>query len=176
MAGDRLAFNELAALWVNRLYGLASLMLRDQDQAADATQEALIAAWRDIAALREADRFGPWIHRVLVRTCRREAKRSRLRRVVEVTELPLEEQAGRSDLPGLLDRDELDRVFRHLDLDHRAIVVLHHIEGFQLAEIAAILGLPIGTVKSRLHRALRTMRAAMAADARIVSIDRERLA
>lgn len=176
MAGDRLAFNELASRWVNRLYSIASLILRDPDQASDATQEALIAAWRDLSALRDADRFGAWLNRLLVRACHREARRSRGRRVVEVGDAALETRPAADDLPGLLHRDELERGFRRLDVDHRAILVLHHLEGFTLAEIGEVLGLPVGTVKSRLHRALGTMRAALDADARVVSIDRERIA
>jgi RNA polymerase sigma-70 factor (ECF subfamily) len=176
MGGDRVAFDELASRWVNRLYGIATLILRDPDQASDATQEALIAAWRDLSGLRDADRFGPWLNRLIVRACHREAKRSRRRRVVEVTEAPLDDHAGVDDLPAFLDRDELERAFRRLDVDHRAIVVLHHLEGFSLAEIGDVLGLPIGTVKSRLHRALATMRAAVDADARVVTMDRERIA
>ena len=176
MAGDRLAFNELASRWVNRLYGIASLILRDPDQASDATQECLIAAWRDLSALRDADRFGAWLNRLLVRACRREARRARGRRVVEVGDVALETRPARDELPGFLHRDELERGFRRLDVEHRAILVLHHLEGFTLAEIGDVLGMPIGTVKSRLHRALTTMRAALDADARVVSIDRERIA
>ncbi|HEX2625603.1 MAG TPA: sigma-70 family RNA polymerase sigma factor [Candidatus Limnocylindrales bacterium] len=176
MAGDRLAFNELATRWVNRLYGIASLILRDPDQASDATQEALIAAWRDLSALRDADRFGAWLNRLLVRACHREARRARGRRVVEVGDAPLDMRPARDDLPGFLDRDQLERGFRRLDVEHRAILVLHHLEGYTLAEVGDILGLPIGTVKSRLHRALTTMRAALDADARVIGIDRERIA
>lgn len=176
MGGDRVAFNELASRWVNRLYGIATLILRDPDQASDATQEALIAAWRDLSALRDADRFGAWLNRLLVRACHREARRARRRRVVEVAEAPLDSRPGRDELPGFLDRDQLERGFQRLDVDHRAIVVLHHLEGFSLAEIGEVLGLPVGTVKSRLHRALGTMRAALDADARVISIDRERIA
>jgi RNA polymerase sigma-70 factor (ECF subfamily) len=83
---------------------------------------------------------------------------------------------ARDDLPGFLDRDQLERGFRRLDVEHRAILVLHHLEGYTLAEVGDILGLPIGTVKSRLHRALTTMRAALDADARVIGIDRERIA
>ncbi|HET7181489.1 MAG TPA: sigma-70 family RNA polymerase sigma factor [Candidatus Limnocylindrales bacterium] len=176
MAGDRLAFDELAARWVNRLYGIASLILRDPDQASDATQEALISAWRDLSALRDADRFGAWLNRLLVRACHREARRARGRLVVEVGDASLDVRPARDDLPGFLDRDQLERGFRRLDVEHRAILVLHHLEGFTLAEIGEVLGMPVGTVKSRLHRALGTMRAALDADARVVSIDRGRIA
>jgi RNA polymerase sigma-70 factor (ECF subfamily) len=176
MAGDRGAFNELARLSIARLYAVAQLILRDPDRASDATQEALVAAWRDLLALRDADRFEAWVHRVLVRACHREARRDRQRRTVEIRELRLDDHVGADELPGVFDRDQLERGFRRLGVEERAIVVLHHAEGFPLTEIADILGLPVGTVKSRLHRSIRTMRAALDADSRVVSIDRERTA
>jgi RNA polymerase sigma factor (sigma-70 family) len=176
IGGDQVAFNELAARWVDRLYGVASLIVQDPDLAADATQEAMIGAWRDLSALRDPDRFEAWLHRLLVRACHREARRARRRRVVEVAEVPLDTRPGSDELPSFLDRDELERGFRRLDVEERAIVVLHHLEGYSLASIADVLGLPVGTVKSKLHRSLQTMRAALQADARIISIDRERIA
>jgi RNA polymerase sigma-70 factor (ECF subfamily) len=175
MAGDRDAFNELARLSIGRLYGIAQLILRDPDRAWDATQEALVASWRDLSALRDPDRFDAWLYRILVRTCHREARRVRQQRKVEVRELPFAEQRS-DDVANLFDRDELERAFRQLGVEERAIVVLHHVEGFTLSQIADILGLPIGTVKSRLHRGVQTMRAALDADARVVSIDGERIA
>lgn len=176
MTGDRDAFNELARLSIARLYAVAQLILRDHDQAADATQEALVAAWRDLSALRDADRFEAWLHRVLVRTCHREARRHRQRLSVEIRELPLDDHAGPDQIPSVLDRDQLERGFRRLGVQERAIVVLHHAEGFTLTEIADILGLPLGTVKSRLHRSVQLMRASLDADARVINIDRERIA
>jgi RNA polymerase sigma-70 factor (ECF subfamily) len=176
MAGDRGAFNELARLTIGRLYGLAQLILRDPDRASDATQEALVAAWRDLGALRDADRFEAWLHRLLVRACHREARRDRRRRSIEVRELPLDHRAGPDELPIVFDRDQLDRGFRRLGLEERVVLVLHHAEGFALTEIAEILGIPIGTVKSRLHRGTQTMRAALDADARVLPIDRQRTA
>jgi RNA polymerase sigma-70 factor, ECF subfamily len=176
MAGDRGAFNDLAALSVGRLYGVATLILRDPDRASDATQEALIAAWRDLSALRDPGRFDAWVHRVLVRACHTEARRDRRRRTVEIRELPLDDHAAADELPSFVDRDQLERGFRHLGVEERAIIVLHHAQGFPLAEIADVLGLPLGTVKSRLHRSLQTMRAALDADARVVTMDGERIA
>lgn len=175
-AGDREAFNTLARLSIGRLYGLAQLILRDPDRASDATQEALVAAWRDLSALRDADRFEAWLHRLLVRACHREARGHRRRRSVEIRELPLEDRAGPDELPGLVDRDELARGFARLGVEERAILVLHHLEGYPLTAVAEILGIPVGTAKSRLHRGTRTMRAALEADARVVSIDRGRIA
>jgi RNA polymerase sigma-70 factor (ECF subfamily) len=178
MAGDRGAFNELASITIGRLYGLAVLILRDPDRASDAAQEALIAAWRDLSALRDPGRFDAWVYRVLVRACHEEARRDRRRRTVEIHEIPLErfQSDAADELPMFIDRDELERGFRRLSVEERAIVVLHHVEGFPLAAIADVLALPIGTVKSRLHRSLQTMRAALDADARVVTMERERIA
>ena len=176
MAGDRGAFDELARLSIGRLYATAQLILRDPDRASDATQEALVAAWRDLSALRDAERFEAWLHRLLVRACHREARKDRRRRSVEIRELPLDEHEGPDELPALIDRDQLDRAFRRLGVEERAVIVLHHVEGFPLTAIAEILGIPVGTAKSRLHRGTRTMRASLDADARVVPFDRGRIA
>lgn len=175
MAGDREAFDALASASIARLYAVAALILRDPDRAADATQDALVSAWQDLSAIREPDRFEAWLHRVLVRCCYREAGRERRRRMVEIRSV-LDDRGGPDEIPGLIDRDQLDRAFRRLDVEERTVIVLHHVEGFLLTEIADILGIPVGTVKSRLHRGKRAMRAALDADARVVSIDRGRTA
>jgi RNA polymerase sigma-70 factor (ECF subfamily) len=175
MAGDREAFEAVAAQSIGRLYGTAALILRDPDRAADATQEALVSAWRDLSAIRDPDRFEAWLHRVLVRCCYREAWRERRRRTVEVRELV--DARGVSDASGsLIERDQLDRAFRRLEVEERTVIVLHHIDGFLLTEIADLLGIPVGTVKSRLHRGKRAMRAALDADARVIPIEKGRIA
>ena len=94
------------------------------------------------------------------------------------TRFPLErvDTHAVDELPAFIDRDQLERGFQRLSVEERAIVVLHHVEGFPLAAIADVLAIPIGTVKSRLHRSLQTMRAALDADARVVTMDRERIA
>jgi RNA polymerase sigma-70 factor, ECF subfamily len=175
MAGDREAFDALASASIGRLYSVASLILRDPDRAADATQEALVSAWRDLSAVRDPDRFEAWLHRVLVRCCYREANRERKRRLVEIHAV-VDDRSAPDAIPGLIDRDELDGAFRRLDVEERTVIVLHHLEGFQLNEIAEVLGIPVGTVKSRLHRGKRTMRAALDSDSRVGSIERGRTA
>jgi RNA polymerase sigma-70 factor, ECF subfamily len=175
MAGDRDAFDALASASIGRLYAVAALILRDPDRAADATQEALVTAWRDLSAIRDPDRFEAWMHRVLVRCCYREAGRERRRHLVEIHAV-VDERGGTDASAGLIERDQLDRAFRRLDIEERTVIVLHHIEGFLLTEIADVLGIPVGTVKSRLHRGKRTMRAALDADARVVPIERGRTA
>jgi RNA polymerase sigma-70 factor (ECF subfamily) len=165
MAGDHDAFSELARVSIGRLYVVARLIVRDDDTAEDATQEALVAAWSDLGALRDPDRFDAWLHRLLVRSCYREAERRRRRGSVEV-HVPTLEAPVADSTTDLADRDQLERGFRRLDTDQRAVLVLHHYLGLSLDEAAEVLGVPPGTVRSRLHRATRSMRAALDADAR----------
>jgi len=169
MAGDHGAFSELARASIGRLYATARLILHDDQRAEDATQEALVAAWRDLSALRDPDRFEAWLHRVLVRTCYREARRIRDARRAEVRELELSTSHDRS-VPdagiGLADRESLERAFRKLTTDERTLLVLHYYLGYSISEVADTLGVPAGTAKSRLHRAAAAMRSALDADAR----------
>jgi len=166
MAGDHDAFSELARVSISRLYATARLILRDDGRAEDATQEALVAAWRDLSALRDPDRFDAWLHRLLVRACYREIRRGRHRWTIEVN-VEGHESAPDAD-PGfdIADRDQLERGFRRLDADQRMVLVLHYYLGLSLDEAAEALGIPPGTVRSRLNRATRAMRAALDADGR----------
>ncbi len=164
--GDRDAFAALAADSIGRLFNIAQLMLRDADLADDAVQEALVIAWRDVRGLRDPDGFDAWLHRVLVRCVYREANRERRRsaRTVQVPEIP-----SRADAVGdVEDRDTLERGFRRLRPDHRAVLVLHHYLGFSDSEAAHALSVPAGTIKSRLNRAMSALRAELEADARSI--------
>jgi RNA polymerase sigma factor (sigma-70 family) len=162
--GDHEAFSELVRLSSRKLFAVATLILRDRTRAEDATQEALVAAWRDLSGLRDPDRFEAWLHRVLVRECYRVARKERRRIEVEGQIRPLAESAD----PGhrLAARDELERGFARLPIDQRTVLVLHHYAGYSFPEIADTLGIPVGTAKSRVHRATSAMRAALTADAR----------
>ena len=161
--GDHDAFAELARAAVVRLDQSARLILRDPELARDAVQEGLIRAWRDLPKLRDPDRVDAWLHRLIVNSCL-DLTRRRRRRPIEV-ELTVIHAPSMSDVSGALaDRDQVDGVLRRLDERERAIVVLHYFVGMPLTEVAATLGIPIGTVKSRLHRALGEMRAAVAAE------------
>jgi RNA polymerase sigma-70 factor, ECF subfamily len=162
--GDRDAFASLAAASIGRLFNVAQLMVGDHDLAEDVVQETLVLAWRDLKGLRDPDGFDAWLHRVLVRSVYREARRERRRssRNVQVAEL---RQAP--DTAGDIEnRDALDRGFRRLRPDHRAVLVLRHYLGFSDEEAAAALSVPIGTVKSRLSRAASALRSELEADAR----------
>ena len=163
--GDEEAFASLAVAAGGRLHAVAHRILRDIDLAEDATQQALLAIWRDLPLLRDPARFEAWSYRLLVRACYAEGRRTRhwtpnLRLLVADEPLVM-------DGSGLVvDRDQLERGFRRLSFDHRAVVVLHHYLEYPLDEVAEVLGVPVGTVRSRLHHAMRGLRAALDADAR----------
>ncbi len=161
--GDHDAFAELARAAVVRLDHAARLILRDPELARDAVQEGLIRAWRDLPGLRDPARFDAWLHRLTVNSCIDVTRRRRWR-PIEVELTPMHAPAT-GDMAGrLADRDLVDRFLRHLDERERAIVVLHYYLGLPLTEVAATLQIPVGTVKSRLHRALAAMRVAITAE------------
>ena len=162
--GDREAFGALVGLISDRMYGLAARILRDSDLAEDALQGALINAWRQLPDLRDPDRFEAWVRKVLVHACYAEARRRRSW-AANVRVLPVDGPAGADDIVTIADRDQLDRAFRRLSVEQRAVFVLHHHEGRSLVEIADTLGIPAGTARSRFHYATRVLRTAIAADA-----------
>jgi len=163
--GDRDAFARLAAASISRLDATARLITRDPERAKDAVQEALTRCWRDLPALRDPDRFDAWLHRLLVRTCIDELRRIRAR-PIEISLTELHHPAVGDSAVAVADRDALERGFRRLDPEQRAVVVLHYYVGLSLADVADALDLPIGTAKSRLNRAMSRLRAALEADAR----------
>jgi RNA polymerase sigma-70 factor (ECF subfamily) len=167
--GDREAYADLIRPRGDRLFALAQRILRDVDRTEDAVQDALVIAWRDLPGLRDADRFDAWLHRLVVRSCVREAVRER-RVVTNLRVLPLDFPAPTDDFLSFADRDQLERGFRRLDPQQRAILALRHFAGYEPTEIAEILGIPAGTARSRLHHAHRAMRAALEADARVPAI------
>ena len=162
--GEREAFAALVGLISDRMYALAARILRDNDLAEDALQSALITAWRQLPTLRDPDRFEAWIRKVLVHACCAEARRRRSW-TANVRLLPVDGPAGPDELLSVIHRDALDRAFRRLSVEQRAVFVLHHHQGLPLVEIAESLGIPAGTARSRLHYATRVLRAAIEADA-----------
>ena len=164
-AGDEEAFASLARAAGDRLLAIAYRILRD-----------LGLAWRELPSLRDVDRFDAWLHRLLVNACYREARRGR-HWAANVRVLPVDGPAGADEFVAVEQRDQLDRGFRRLPPEQRAIFVFHHYVGLTLPEVADHLGVPLGTVKSRLHYATNTLRAALEADLRTsTDTSREHLA
>jgi RNA polymerase sigma-70 factor, ECF subfamily len=175
-AGDEEAFASLARAAGDRLLSIAYRILRDLGLAEDAVQQTLVLAWRELPALREVERFDAWLNRLLVNACYRQVRHDR-RWAANVRVLAVEEPTGGDDYRSVADRDQLERGFRRLPPEQRAIFVFHHYLGLTLPEIADQLGTPLGTVKSRLHYATNTLRAALEADLRSsTDTSRERLA
>jgi RNA polymerase sigma-70 factor, ECF subfamily len=163
IGGDQDAFSSLVDASVDRLYAVATMILRDSDRAQDAVQDALVSAWRDVRALRDPDAWGPWLNRLTVRACYRAATKERRRNLVELKVVPDEEPAHAFDAAAALaDRDLVERSMNDLTLDHRAVIVLRFYLDLSVDEVARILDLPAGTVKSRIHRGLAVLRAHMA--------------
>lgn len=158
--GDHEAFEALATAAYNRLYAIAKRILRDGYAAEDAVQDTLVAAWRDLWALRDPEAFDAWLHRILVRACADHQRRTWKARL-DVT-VDAIDPAGPDEVSQLIDRDTLERAFERLSLDQRAVVVLTHYAGLSGPETAQVLAIPVGTVASRLHYALRAMRIELA--------------
>jgi RNA polymerase sigma-70 factor, ECF subfamily len=167
--GDREAFDVLTTTHSARLYSVARMILRDDEMAADALQEALVRAWRDLPRLRDQSRFTAWLHRLLVNACYDEARRKRRWRLdVTATDDSLDSAgADTSDASAnVADRDQLARGLSRLPLDQRVVLVLRYYLEVPQAEIAETLAIPAGTVKSRLHNGIAALRAVLEADLR----------
>jgi len=175
-AGDEEAFASLARAAGDRILAIAYRILRDLGLAEDAVQQTLVIAWRELPSLRDAERFDAWLHRLLVNACYAEARRGR-RWAANVRVLPVDGPTAADEFVTVDQRDQLDRGFRRLPTEQRAVFVFHHYVGLTLPEVAEHLGVPLGTVKSRLHYATNTLRAALEADLRSSSeTSREHLA
>ena len=155
----------LARASIDWMFEVAQRILWDFDRAEDAVQEALVAAWRDLSTLRDPERCEAWLRRVLLRVCYAEAGRRR-RRDATIRALPMQDPIAADGTAAFVARDEVERGFRRLPPDQRAILVLHHYLGLAPDEIAETLEIPAGTARSRLHYAHAAMRAALEADAR----------
>ena len=138
MRGDREAFGVLVVHTSDRLYAIATRILRDTELAEDALQGAFLTAWRQLPTLRDPDRFDAWVRRLLVHACYAEARRQRSW-AANVRVLPVDGPAAPDMLVSVADRDALDRAFRRLTIEQRAVFVLHHHVGLQLVEIAETL-------------------------------------
>ena len=158
--GDRTAFAELVEPELAGAIGAARILARSSADAADAVQEALLSAWRGLDGLREPESFPAWFRRHVTRAAMRAAKHPR------VVELDPDVVAAPDDLERRLARRQLGRAFDRLDEKDRLILTLHHFWGLPVAETAEHLGIPVGTVKSRVHHATTRLRAAFDAEDR----------
>ena len=161
--GDREAFGVLASGIGERMRRVAYGILRDAHLAEDATQQAALDMWRDLPQLRDPSRFDAWSYRVLVRACHAEGRESR--RWLSASPSMSAPALGDA-FATVADRDQLERAFRRLPVEQRAVVVMRHYVGLPLDAIADALEIPTGTVNSRLHRAMEALRAVLEADAR----------
>ena len=170
--GDQEAFASLVQVSSDRLYAVAYRILRDPYLAEDALQQTLITIWNELPRLRDPDRFEAWSYRVIVRASTAEAKRGK-RATTTLRLLPddADEAPGPDEFSAVAERDRLDRGFRKLTADQRAVLVLHHYLGLTPVDMAEVLGIPVGTVGSRLHYATRALRAALEADERATSTE-----
>jgi RNA polymerase sigma-70 factor, ECF subfamily len=173
--GDEEAFGALVRAVGDRSIYIAHRILRDASLAEDAVQAALVTVWRELPTLRDLDRFDAWMHRILVNACYAEARRGR-RFATNVVLLEKDGPAANDEYIGVHHRDQLDRGFKRLPPEQRAILVFHHALGMTMPEVADHLGIPLGTAKSRLSYATASIRSALEADARTPSLDQEHLA
>ena len=166
MHGDEEAFDLLVDRVGDSLYSVARRILRDATLAQDATQQALLGAWRNLPQLRDPDRFEAWAYRLVVNACHAEARREGRQRG-NLRLLPHDEPTGLDPASQFAIHDELDHAFRDLSVEHRTVVVLVHYLGLTPAEAAETMGTPTGTARSRLHYALQQLRASLEANARV---------
>ena len=169
--GDKMAYSELASAAFHGLYALAYRILRDADRTDDAIQSCLMRAWQQLPRLRDPDRFDAWLRRLLVNACHDEWRRRS--REGSLRFLTHDQPPGRDVAMDLAARDELEGAFRSLSVEHRAVVVMTYYMDLSTREIAETLGIPVGTVRSRLHYAMGAMRAVLEADARPVPLAAE---
>lgn len=172
--GDAAAFGVLVDTRIDRCYRLAWSILSNDADAADATQDALLAAWRQLPRLRDAAAFDGWLNRIVANAALM-ARRHRLRlREVSVAPIhpgdmphvpdPPPDLRARTAFDDVIDNDAIGRGFDRMRPQDRIILVLHHVEERPIAEIARSLGIPVGTVKSRLHAARGALEKAMEAE------------
>jgi RNA polymerase sigma-70 factor (sigma-E family) len=157
------AFADLAADRLDESYRLARLIMRDEQEAQDATHDAFVAAWRNRSALRDADRIDAWFGRIVVNACRQRLRRRKRRPEMNLRDAP--ELAGPDDpYRTSADRDAIARAFEGLNADQRIAVVLRFYRDLPVDEIARLVGTRPGTVKSRLHHAMRRLRTELEED------------
>jgi len=163
--GDQRAFEALATADYARLFRVAHGVMGDRESAEDVTQQALLDIWRKSARLRDPAKYEGWSYRLLVRMCYAEAKR-RPRWISNDDLAPADQPRSADVYQAVADRDQLERSFQRLSMDHRVVLALRHLVGMTPDEVAKTLGLSRSTVYSRLQAATNAMRAGLEADAR----------
>jgi len=166
--GDQRAFESLTLAHHTRLFRVAYGILRDRHLAEDATQQAFLDIWRYLRRLRDPGKFNGWSYRLLVHACYAEAKRSKPGAAGFET-LSEDIAASIDEYRLIAERDQLERAFIRMSLDHRAVIVLRHLLGMTPDEVADVLGISREAVYSRLRRAVPALRAALEADTRMPS-------
>jgi RNA polymerase sigma-70 factor (ECF subfamily) len=161
-SGDRDAFATIVHERMESVYRLSLAILGDEADARDATQETFVATWRRLASLRDIDRFDAWFQRIAVNAARMTLRGRRRRQVREIASEDVARRAGIDPTTTTNDADRLGRAIAELSVDQRTILALHHLEGQGLAEIANVLGIPVGTAKSRLFSARRKLERTLA--------------
>jgi RNA polymerase sigma-70 factor (ECF subfamily) len=161
--GDEIAFSRLADGVYGRLQQLSHRILRDPELARDAAQQAALSMWRNLPQLRDPARFEAWAYRLCVNECHR-VSRQRRRSLPGIDLETAPTPVAPDEYGRIFDHDQLERGFRRLSFEHRVVLVLHHYLGMPADEVARVLEIPPGTVKSRMHRALQQMRRALEAD------------
>jgi RNA polymerase sigma-70 factor (ECF subfamily) len=170
-AGDRDAFDALVRTRIDAVYRTSLAILGAESDAADATQETFVSAWCHRGALRDPDLFDAWLGRINVNACRQQLRRRGRARVREIRLVDPDDGTEPASKDRAIDdrtaeADAFDRAFASLSVDDRAVLVLHHLQERPVAEIAAVLGSPEGTIKSRLHRARAALESALAKESR----------
>jgi RNA polymerase sigma factor (sigma-70 family) len=155
-SGDRQAFASLVESESPAAYRLLLVILRSEADAQDALQDAFIRAWRDLPSLRDPARWSAWFRRLLVRAALDRGRRERSTREVMARLVP--SNPTPDPAAAVADRDEILRVVGRLPAEDRALLVLRFGADLELPDVAAALGIPLGTAKSRLHRLLARLR------------------
>jgi len=166
--GEGGAFELLATGQRARLLRVALNILHDPQLAEDALQQALLDMWRGMGGLRDPQRFEAWSTRILVRECHRAARRQP-RWLPDSRLSPADTPVAADDFGVVTDRALLEHGFRQISTDHRAVIVLHHLQDMTLMNVAHTLGIPVGTARSRYSRAMRALRAALASQADVTT-------
>lgn len=166
--GDQRAFEALVIADHPRLYRAAYGILRDPQSAEDASQQALLDIWRDLRRLRDPGKYEGWSYRLLVRVCYAEAKQ-RTKWQIDTHDYINDEPRAVDAYAGVADRDQLERGFQRLSMDHRVVLTLRFLLGMSPDQVAETLKLPRSTVYSRLQAAVQAMRAALESDGRSIA-------